>query len=589
MPDENAERDENRVPSLLAVDNATQLLTVKLRADASGRLIVLAAGTGTGQYAEDSAHTTADIGNFILGVRNDAPAALTGTDLDYSPIAVDSSGRVQVGATVPGTGATNLGKAVDSVPGATDTGVVNLVVRDDALAALTPVDGDYTVLRVNANGALWAQLVANSGIDVGDVDVTSVIPGTGATNLGKAVDAAPGATDTGVVALVLRDDALAALTPVDGDYTHLRVNANGALWAQLVANSGIDIGDVDVTSIVSGTGATNLGKAKDAVAGATDTGIATLALRDDALSAITPAEGDYSTMTLDANGALWVHAAAGTEAFGKLSANSGVDIGDVDVTSVIPGTGATNLGKAQDSVLGATDTGVAILSVRDDALSAITPVEGDYAVTRLDANGALWVHAAAGTEAFGKLSANSGVDIGDVDVTSIIPGTGATNLGKAEDAAHVSGDTGAMLLGVRNDTASTAGSGTNGDYTFIATTANGQLFLAPSGGSVGVWSSAASAAYEASRVVKASAGRLRLLTGYNSGPAQWIQLHDANVVPAETSVPALILRVPTAENFSYDPGELGRYFATGITVLNSTTGPTKTIGAADCWFNAEYL
>jgi hypothetical protein len=43
---------------------------------------------------------------------------------------------------------------------------------------------------------------------------------------------------------------------------------------------------------------------------------------------------------------------AGTAAIGKLAANSGVDIGDTDVTSVIPGTGATNLGKAIDTAAG---------------------------------------------------------------------------------------------------------------------------------------------------------------------------------------------------------------------------------------------
>lgn len=56
----------------------------------------------------------------------------------------------------------------------------------------------------------------------------------------------------------------------------------------------------------------------------------------------------------------------------------------------------------------------------------------------------------AGTNAIGKLAANSGVDIGDVDVTSVVPGTGATSLGKAEDAVHASGDTGIMALAVAN-------------------------------------------------------------------------------------------------------------------------------------------
>lgn len=67
---------------------------------------------------------------------------------------------------------------------------------------------------------------------------------------------------------------------------------------------------------------------------------------------------------------------------------------DVNVLDVIPGTSATRLGKAVDSVAGATDTGVAVLGVRDDALSAITPAEGDYSHLFIDANGALWINLA---------------------------------------------------------------------------------------------------------------------------------------------------------------------------------------------------
>jgi len=67
-------------------------------------------------------------------------------------------------------------------------------------------------------------------VDIGDVDITSIVPGTAATSLGKAVDAVAGASDTGTLALVVRDDALATLTPVDGDYTQLRVSSTGALW-----------------------------------------------------------------------------------------------------------------------------------------------------------------------------------------------------------------------------------------------------------------------------------------------------------------------------------------------------------------------
>jgi len=67
------------------------------------------------------------------------------------------------------------------------------------------------------------------------------------------------------------------------------------------------------------------------------------------------------------------------------------NIGDVDVLSQIPGTGATNLGKAQDSAVGATDTGVAMLAQRDDEQSAVTPADGDYVVPRCDKFGNLKV------------------------------------------------------------------------------------------------------------------------------------------------------------------------------------------------------
>lgn len=47
-----------------------------------------------GTYAEDLAFTNADKGIMTLGVRNDAVASFVGTDLDYSPHAQDSAGRI---------------------------------------------------------------------------------------------------------------------------------------------------------------------------------------------------------------------------------------------------------------------------------------------------------------------------------------------------------------------------------------------------------------------------------------------------------------------------------------------------------------
>jgi hypothetical protein len=60
-------------------------------------------------------------------------------------------------------------------------------------------------------------------------------------------------------------------------------------------------------------------------------------------------------------------------------------------------------------------------------------------------------------------------------VTDLVPGTTAANLGKAEDAAHTSGDVGLMSMGVRKDTNSQI-AGSDGDYTPGAFDAYGMAF-----------------------------------------------------------------------------------------------------------------
>lgn len=105
-----------------------------------------------------------------------------------------------------------------------------------------------------------------------------------------------------------------------------------------------------------------------------------------------------------------------------------------------------------------------------------------------------------------------------------------------------------------------------------------------------VRSHAKTTAYAASLVAKASAGTFFGLTGYNSSTsAQYIQVHDAASLPADTAVPELLIRVEAQSNFALDLGEYGIAMTSGVVVCNSSTGPTKTIGSANCWFNVAYL
>lgn len=82
--------------------------------------------------------------------------------------------------------------------------------------------------------------------------------------------------------------------------------------------------------------------------------------------------------------------------------------------------------------------------------SAPTLTDGDDSGLNVDVNGNLLIA--------GSLSVSSIASIS----TSVTPGTAAANLGKAEDAAHTSGDTGVMVLGVGNEAQSTFAA--DGDY-----------------------------------------------------------------------------------------------------------------------------
>lgn len=133
---------------------------------------------------------------------------------------------------------------------------------------------------------------------------------------------------------------------------------------------------------------------------------------------------------------------------------------------------------------GISGTGVQRVTIASDSTGQVTLAAGTATIGALTANQSVnvaQINGVAPTMGNGvsgtgvqrvTLASDSTGNIATIG-TSITPGTGATNLGKAEDAVHASGDTGVMALAVSNE-ANTARAA-DGDYLAIATDTEGNV------------------------------------------------------------------------------------------------------------------
>lgn len=203
----------------------------------------------------------------------------------------------------------------------------------------------------------------------------------------------------------------------------------------------------------------------------------------------------------------------------------------------------------------------------------------------------------AGANAIGKLAANSGVDIGDVDVTSVVPGTGATNLGKAEDAAHTSGDVGVLALAIRNASLTTL-AGTELDYSGIAVDDVGRPFVRISAqGTDGLTlHRTISAATTNATSVKGSGGAIYAIQCFSINAAvRYLKLYNKATAPTVGSdTPVKTLAIPgdtTGSGFLLQYGAVPALFSTGI-AFALTTGiadaDTGAVAANEIVVNIDY-
>jgi hypothetical protein len=227
------------------------------------------------EFAEDTAHASGDYGSFALAVRNDAGGTMVSADGDYSPLQVDSSGRLRVVADF--TVNFDYVYAEDTAHASGDLGAYVLTVRQDTLASSTSADGDYASFKTNNLGELY---VKDSSANTTLSSILSEIQ-----SITHAEDTAHTSGDAGVMSLAVRNDTGAVLAGTDGDYIPLTTDASGNLR-------------ITGTVSISGT------FAEDSAHTSGDSGMHSLAVRKDALASNVSADGDYASFIQWSEGSL---------------------------------------------------------------------------------------------------------------------------------------------------------------------------------------------------------------------------------------------------------------------------------------------
>ena len=253
---------------------------------------------------EDAGHTSADKGVMALGVRNDdLGTAFSGTNGDYTPIAVTSSGAVNVVDPYTSLFAKQTGVAAST---ANHWGIGALAVRNDDVEAYVGIaDGDYTFLQVNANGALYV---------TGETKQQTAVTDYGFSIMGEAKTI---------------DGSALPNTVSEGNASRLAMSRSGIAYTCLTDDAGAsDLGATITTHLSEIEGAV------ETIEGA----IGGTEMQVDIVSAPTLTVNSHA-VTNAGTFAVQSTLQAGSATIGKLAANSGVDIGDVDVTSTVQPTG----------------------------------------------------------------------------------------------------------------------------------------------------------------------------------------------------------------------------------------------------------
>lgn len=288
-------------------------------------------------------------GGGVEYTEGDTDATIVGS-VAMMEVAADTLQPIQ--GTVAGGLLVNLGANNDvTVTGTVDLGATDNAVLDAIAASVAAIDTDTTTIIGHVDGieALLGTIDADTGsilTSVQLIDDTVQVLGT---------DTYTEATSKGITLGAVRRDADTTLVNTTNEFGPLQMDANGRLKVEVFSGEALPVtltsttvtGTVAVTQ--SGTwdevGINDSGNSITVDYATTGSGTATGALR----------------VELPTNGTGVVGLNAGTNAIGKLAANSGVDIGDVDVTSISAGT--NNIGNV--GLIGRTTGGMTIFKSID--------------------------------------------------------------------------------------------------------------------------------------------------------------------------------------------------------------------------------
>jgi|KBSMisStandDraft_5_1062788.scaffolds.fasta_scaffold41634_3 hypothetical protein len=232
-------------------------LTPGQAAMAASRPVVIASNQSA---VPISGTVTANAGTGTMAVSGTVTAnAGTGTMTVSGTVAATQSGTWNVGTVTPGTAATNLGKAIDSAVGATDTGTGTLVKRVDTLATLTPANGDWVAAQVDAQGAMWVRLIPEQ-VEAGEYE--AVAAGAGTTVLGTS-----GASGDFLSSVIITPTTTSpgSVGIKDGTNTAITIFAGGASSVSNLVPFAIPIGATATGGtggwqiVIGGTGVTAIG------------------------------------------------------------------------------------------------------------------------------------------------------------------------------------------------------------------------------------------------------------------------------------------------------------------------------------------